>query len=42
MQSILDQLDAGKRFITSPGGFTKNWGDVEEGGAKKPSVVFGY
>lgn len=41
-QSKLDQLDCGKRYIDSPGGFKKDWADPEEGGAAKASVVFNY
>jgi diketogulonate reductase-like aldo/keto reductase len=35
-KAALDALDCGKRFIDYP---WKNWGDVEEGGAPKPSRV---
>ena len=38
-KSKLDGMDAGKRYVHLPG---HTWPDAEEGGASKPSVVFGY
>ncbi len=35
-KATLDALDEGKRFIDYP---WKDWGDVEEGGVAKPSIV---
>jgi hypothetical protein len=36
LQVLLDTMEAGKRFVDFP---WKNWGDIEEGGVAKPSLV---
>lgn len=38
-QAALDSLDAGIRLVDYKG---KDWGDVEDGGAAKPSRLIAY